>query len=280
MAKLAVIGHPVAHSRSPAMQNAALAAAGLAPEWSYEAIDVAPEGFAELVARMPDEGFAGANVTLPHKLAALELSDAPSPAARAIGAANTLVFRARRIEADNTDAIGLLRSLPRPPAGARALVLGAGGSARAAVWALREAGAQVTIWNRTAAKAQALADEFAVAAAPAPDPSAFDLLVNATKVGLVAANPGLKEGEDPSAAGSPGLKALPVEVDAISAKQVVVDLVYGASETHLIAASRAAGAVCVDGLEILVAQGAASFELWTGVEAPIDVMRGAAREAV
>ncbi len=122
--RLAVLGHPVAHSRSPAMQNAALAALGLAEEWSYEAIDVAPEEFEARLRAMPAEGFAGANVTVPHKLQALAVADVTSEMAREIGAANTLIFRANGIEAHNTDAGGLIASLPRPPRGRRALVLG------------------------------------------------------------------------------------------------------------------------------------------------------------
>src|SRR6476469_9919616 len=112
MPRLAVLGHPVAHSRSPAMQNAALAALGLGEEWSYEAIDVAPEDFAARVRAMPDEGFAGANVTVPHKTAAFALADASSEGAQRIGAANTLVFDAGQVQAHNTDAGGLIASLP------------------------------------------------------------------------------------------------------------------------------------------------------------------------
>ena len=149
MRRLAVLGQPVSHSRSPAMQTAALAELGLAGEWSYEAIEVAPADFEARVRAMPGEGFAGANVTVPHKLAALELADEASEAARAIGAANTLTFADGRIAADNTDATGFLDALGGPRRGRRALVLGAGGSARAVVWALVTHGAAVAIWNRT-----------------------------------------------------------------------------------------------------------------------------------
>src|ERR1051325_3630838 len=112
MPRLAFIGHPVSHSRSPAMQNAALRALGMGEEWSYEAIEVAPEGFAARVRAMAAEGFAGANVTVPHKAAALARAEGASEEAREIGAANTLSFAEGRIEADNTDAAGLLRALP------------------------------------------------------------------------------------------------------------------------------------------------------------------------
>src|SRR5260221_13926763 len=140
MPRLAVIGHPVAHSRSPAMQNAALAALGLGGNWAYEAIDVAPEGFEDRVRAMAAEGFAGANVTVPHKEAALALADAPSEVAREIGAANTLAFADEQIHAHNTDADGFLAALPASPRGRRGLVLGGGGAPRAGVWGRAGAG--------------------------------------------------------------------------------------------------------------------------------------------
>src|SRR5690349_20112030 len=135
MAKLAVIGHPVAHSRSPAMQNAALGELGLA-DWTYRAIDAAPGAFEMTVRELASVGYAGVNVTVPHKEAALALADKASEASQQIGAANTLVFDGKKIEAHNTDADGLLASLPDPPRERRTLLLGAGGAARAALWAL------------------------------------------------------------------------------------------------------------------------------------------------
>lgn len=275
MPKLAVLGQPIAHSRSPAMQNAALRALGLAPEWTYEAIEVAPADFERTVRSLAERGFAGVNVTVPHKLAALAVADEASPAAREIGAANTLAFAAGRIEAHNTDAAGIIAALPRSPAGTRALVLGAGGSARAAVWALREAGARVSVWNRTAERAAALAAELGVEHEEDPR-GAFGLVVNATTVGLAEANaPPGAAAEAPEGAVS-SLKALPIAADAIPA-EVVMDLVYGSSETQLVVAARAAGAAVVDGLEVLVRQGAESLRIWTGLEPPLDVMRDAAR---
>ena len=152
MKRLAVLGHPVAHSRSPAMHNAALAELGLAGEWSYEAIDLAPDEFEPRVRAMEGEGFVGANVTIPHKEAALRLADTATPVAQAIGAANTLSFEAGEIQADNTDAGGLIDALPGGVRGRRALVLGAGGAARAAIWVLAKESAVVDVvdvWNRT-----------------------------------------------------------------------------------------------------------------------------------
>lgn len=260
--RLAVLGHPVGHSRSPAMQGAALAALGIGEEWSYEAIDVAPEKFEARVRAMQDEGFAGANVTVPHKHAALAVADAPSGVAQEIGAANTLVFAAGGIGAHNTDADGFLRSLPSAPTDRRALVLGAGGAARAIVWALVREGAEVEVWNRTAQRALTLCDELGGTPIAAPDPSAYELIVNTTAAGL--------GGEDQFA-------ALPLAPDGFAAGQTVVDMVYGAEPSPLLAAATAAGAETVDGLEILVQQGALSLRIWTEREPPLDVMRAAAR---
>jgi shikimate dehydrogenase len=274
MPRLAVLGQPIAHSRSPAMHSAALGALGLADEWSYEAIEVSPGEFAERVRRMAREGFAGANVTIPHKLAALETSDKASERARAIGAANTLSFRDGSIDAENTDAEGFLAALGQSPGGTRALVLGAGGSARAVVWALTRGGAAVSVWNRTESRAERLAADFGVAAVQ-PEGGrlrldGFDLLVNTTSVGLAAAGGDASDAE-------PGLEALPLDPRELQPGHLVADLVYGMNETPLIAAARAGGATTVDGLEVLLHQGAASLRIWTGLDPPLETMRTAAR---
>lgn len=256
-----VLGWPVRHSRSPAMHEAGYRALGL-DDWRYQLLPVPPELFDETVRGLTGAGFAGANVTIPHKEAALAAADDATDAARAIGAANTLTFGpGGRIHADNTDAPGLLDALPFDPAGRTAVVLGAGGSARAVVWALVQAGADVRVWNRTPERAERLCAEIGGHAVQAP-PAAADLLVNTTSVGL--------HNEDP-------FKALPVTVDSINGYPCVVDLVYGSGPTALTSAARDAGATVVDGLEILVRQGARSFERWTGRAAPLDVLRAAAR---
>lgn len=256
------------------MHTAALAELGLS-DWTYEAIEVAPEDFDALVAGLPGDGFAGVNVTVPHKLAALGLADEASEAATATGAANTLTLADGRVRADNTDVAGIAAALPGSVEGRAALVLGAGGSARAAVFALKAAGADVHVWNRTAAKAEALADELGVthSAGGARDRD-FDVLVNTTTVGMSTAN----EGRHLPQEGVPTLKNLPLSVDGRLA-EVVIDLVYGSSETELIAAARDAGSSAIDGLEVLVLQGAESLRIWTGMEPPVDVMRAAARGA-
>ncbi len=250
------------------MHTAALAEMGLAEDWSYEAIEVSPEGFEELVLSMPASGFAGVNVTVPHKLAALAVATSPSDAARATGAANTLSFADDAIEAENTDVSGIIEALPHPPAGMTALVLGAGGSARAAIWALKEAGAEVNVWNRTASKAADLAREFEIGL----ETTGIQLLVNATTVGMNTSD----QGQHLRERGGSNLKNLPISTDGLKA-EVVVDLAYGPTETDLIVAARAAGASTVDGLEVLVRQGAASLRLWTGVDPPVQTMRDAAR---
>jgi shikimate dehydrogenase len=251
-----VLGHPVEHSRSPAMHSAAFEELGL--DWRYVKLPVAPDAFEETVRALPGSGYRGANVTIPHKEAALALADDASDAARAIGAANTLTFADGAIHADNTDAAGLLAALPGSPQGKTALVLGAGGAGRAAAWALREAGADVSVWNRTPERAAAVAAELGVASVEAP--VAADLVVNATAVGLHADD---------------SIEELPVAW--IEPPAVAVELVYGAHETPFAAWADAAGADVVDGLEVLVRQGALSFERWTGREAPLEVMRQAAR---
>lgn len=276
MKRLAVLGHPVAHSRSPAMHNAALRELGLDGEWRYEAIDVAPPDFGERVVAMPGEGFVGANVTVPHKEAALALATDASATAREIGAANTLSFTDGLIYADNTDAGGLidaLRGLPASPRGVRALVLGAGGAARAAIWALAAEGAVVSVtgvdlWNRDRARAQTtyheLAHHVALGGAPVESPKQEDygIIVNTTSVGL--------HGEDPS-------EHLPIDPSRLGG-HVVVDLAYGDRPTTLTETAAQVGATTVDGIEILVRQGARSLKIWTGQEPPLDVMRAAARE--
>jgi shikimate dehydrogenase len=262
MKRLAVLGHPVGHSRSPVMHNAALAELGLSDEWSYEAIDLAPDEFERRVREMPAERFVGANVTVPHKGAALALADSLSETAREIGAANTLSFEAGEIRADNTDAQGLLDALPESPAGKRVLVLGAGGAARAAVWALVREGAEVAVWNRTALRAEHLCAELGGAPVATPDQATHELIVNTSAAGL--------DGGDPFA-------ELPLDPSGFVAGQIVADLVYGERPSPLLAAAEAAGGTAVDGIEVLVRQGALSLRIWTGREPSLDAMRVAAR---
>jgi shikimate dehydrogenase len=246
------------------MHNAALAAVGL-ERWRYQLLPVAPALLNETVPALRRAGFRGANVTIPHKQRALAIASDPTDRARAIGAANTLVFADDgSIEADNTDAPALIASLPVAVVGSTALVLGAGGSARAAVWALLDAGAaEVWVWNRTAQRARALCQD--LGGTPVESPRDADVLVNCTSIGL-------KEPERTFA-------ELPVEAGDLGGYRCVVDFVYAPayalSETPLLSEARSCGAAVVDGLELLVGQGALSFELFTGREAPLEVMREA-----
>src|SRR5919198_1625365 len=239
---VALLGHPVSHSLSPRMQNAAFAARAL--DWIYIACDVEPDALPAAVAGLRALGFAGANVTIPHKGAVAELCDELDDLSRRSGAVNTLVFRDGRIVGANTDGPAVASAVDGD--GAHALVLGRGGAARAVAAALEEAGAASV---RLASRSD-----------PDWPPPAGDatILVNAT----------------------PLRDAAPV---APHPDQQVVDLAYrpDGRPTALVAAARAAGcATVVDGLEILVRQGAAAFDLWTGVPAPIDVMRAAVARIV
>jgi shikimate dehydrogenase len=216
---VALLGHPVAHSLSPRMQNAAFAARAL--DWAYVALDVPPERLEEAVRGLAAAGFAGANVTAPHKVEAARLVGSEEPSV------NTLVFRDDGIRAASTDA-AILAGLPAE----RPAVLGGGGAARAFEHALP--GARL----------------FARGGDWPPDVGGADLVVNATS-----------ERDE-------------VLVE-LAAHQTLVDLPYPGSATAR--AARAAGATVLDGLDVLVAQGAASFELWTGVPAPVDAMRAAVR---
>ena len=259
--RLGVLGWPVAHSRSPAIHNAALREVGLSG-WRYQLLPVPAELLAETVPALPAAGFRGVNVTIPHKQAALALAEQASVRARAIGAANTLIFDDDgTIQAENTDAPALIDALPAAIAGATALVLGAGGSARAVIWALRDAGArEVRVWNRTPERARRLAEELGATAVEHAAPA--DLLVNCTSVGL-----------DGSTA---TFEQLPVCTEALSDYGCVVDLVYSDRGTELVRAAQARGVPVVNGLQLLVGQGALSFELFTGQTAPVAQMRAAA----
>jgi shikimate dehydrogenase len=239
---VALLGHPVDHSLSPRMQNVAFAARAL--DWAYIACDVEPDALPAAVAGLRALGFAGANVTIPHKGAVAELCDELDDLSRRSGAVNTLVFREGRIVGANTDGPAVASAVD--PRGAHVLVLGRGGAARAVAAALEEAGAaSVRLVSRSDSDW------------PPPGGDAT-ILVNATPLREEAPVPPRPH-------------------------QQVVDLAYrpDGGPTALVAAAREAGCpTVVDGLEILVRQGAASFELWTGVSAPIDGMRAAVARIV
>ncbi len=255
----AVAGWPVDHSLSPVMQAEWLKAAGI--EASYETRAVPPEyAVKALTALMADPLCLGLNITLPHKSLALSLADAPDAAARAIGAANLLYRRDGAAQASNTDAAGFLYGLTQQAPeltldGAEALVLGAGGAGRAAIYALKDLGARVRVANRTAEKSERLAETMGAEAADWPaDPGGADLIVNATALGL-------------GGAGAP-----PVDLMRAKDGAVVYDLVYRPLETPLLRLAREAGLNTVDGLDMLIGQARPSFEIFFGAPPPdIDI---------
>jgi shikimate dehydrogenase len=259
-----VVGWPVAHSRSPQMHNAAYAALGL--DWAYVAMPVEPARLEEALRGAAALGFAGLNVTIPHKQATAAICDDLSPEARRADSANTvLMLDGGRLRGETTDGQGMLDAIGELP-GPAALVLGAGGAARAAVAALADAGVAVTISARRREAAEQLARELGVSAADWPAGDAPELIVNATPLGQ---------------AGQAGEAArLPLDAGLLEGR-VVCDLAYrgDGAETGLIAAARERGARAVDGLEVLVGQGALAFRLFTGAEPPIEIMRAAVRNA-
>jgi shikimate dehydrogenase len=268
------------------MQMAAFAALGM-EGWRYQRLPVPPELLADTARALPGAGFVGANVTIPHKQAALALADHAGEAAREIGAANTLVFGDEgAITAENTDAAGIVAALEHALGGGpapqgklselRVLVLGAGGSARAAVWGLQRAGVRdVAVWNRTAARASALVEELGGRVVSSPESA--DVLINCTSVGLEhAASPGRDLPDsclEHSASESAALNQLALKLEELREYSHVVDLVYRTGGTPLLNAARRLGVQTLDGVEILVQQGALSFKLWTGVQPPLEAMR-------
>jgi shikimate dehydrogenase len=263
-----VLGDPVEHSRSPAMQNAAIGELGL--DCVYVAFRVPAPGLGTAVHGLAALGVTGANVTIPHKEAAALLCDGLSDEAVAAGAANTLCFRDGRIDGHLTDGLGMLDALRDAgvdPSGRPALIVGAGGSARAAAAALLAAGAApLRLLARRPDAARALSHALApvgrVELVSTLPPGPLGIVVHCTPIG------GLSE-----------LEALPVPADALERMDIVCDFAYRAdgSPTPLIAGAAARGCGAIDGLELLVRQGARSFTLFFGVPAPLAAMRAAVR---
>ena len=277
MKHVALYGYPLHHSVSPAMHHAA--AAALALDLSYSAIQVQSADLLAAVSSLRDERWLGANVTLPHKRAVLQMVDEVTPLAMRVGAGNTIFRRDTRLIVDNTDVAGLTRALREQldfqPVEERALVLGAGGAARAAVAALQEAGVpSIGIWNRSAENASELRRSLATAEIGTPseiflvDSGALEpllrdatLVINATSVGI----DGLL---------SP-LSSLPDRSDGR-----LFDLVYGLEGTPLVRMARESGWRAVDGLWMLVYQAATAFELWFSIQPPEELMYHAAQLAL
>lgn len=262
---LCLLGDPVEHSLSPKMQNAAILETGV--DGVYVALRCDGEQVPSLMAALAHAGGAG-NVTLPHKERAATVVDLPSDAVRRTGACNTFWGEDGKIHGDNTDVEGFQRALHAflddDPAGSRVLVLGAGGAARAILVGLLDDGVdEVLLLNRTVERARAVArriggERVRVAQGPpAVEGESFDLVVNATRLGLSPDDP------------------LPLDLDAVGGVGAVVDLVYGEGGTPLVRVARERGIPATDGAEMLVRQGAVSFERWWERRAPVEVMRRA-----
>jgi shikimate dehydrogenase len=266
--QLVLLGYPLGHSLSPAMHNAALTEVGLAG-WTYTAVPVPAADLAGTVQQLREPGYAGANVTVPHKSAAIEFLDGLTAVAEAIGAVNTIVKQDGRLIGHNTDAAGFLADLQLHGvalAGRTVLVLGAGGSARAVVAACAGVGARVRVLARRPVTAAALASLAPI--------QVFEW----TELGLLRASDNCAAiinttplGMTPRVGASPWIESVPFPPDAF-----VYDLVYNPAETRLVRQARAAGLGADTGLGMLVEQGALAFEQWTGRAAPRGTMRRAA----
>ncbi len=248
--KLGLIGHPVAHSRSPALHAAAGTACGIQVE--YQLYDTPRGQVAERFAGLRAAGLRGFNVTAPHKARAFELCAGRSPAAEAVAAVNTVVFEADGAFGDNTDVEGFRRALGQPP-GERAMVLGAGGAARAVLFALSNLGIEARVFNRSVERArERLGEDHTVSPLEAvPGHLAeTDLLVNCLSRGAAAWVAGLR-------------------FEALPAHALVFDLNYGAAAAPVLEAVRRAERRAMGGLEMLAWQGIAAFERWTGAQPPL-----------
>lgn len=271
---VAVFGYPVHHSLSPGMHNAAFQELGL--DYVYVPFNVIPDNLENALEGVRALGIVGVNLTIPHKERAVELLDSVSPEALPIGSVNTVHNVDGVLNGYSTDGEGFMRSLEaegRSATGSRAVVLGAGGSARAVTHALAAHGAQVSVVNRTASRAEALVEQLSgvlhggqgsVRAIALDGPEArdavvkADLLVNCTSVGM-----------------HPNEDAQPVPSEWLHDRLFVYDLIYNPLKTRLVEAAEAAGARGANGVGMLVYQGAISFEIWTGRKPPTDVMRRA-----
>lgn len=256
-----ILLHPAGHTLSPVLHRTAYHALGL--DAVYLPFDVRAEDLPAAVSGMRSLGIRQLSISIPHKEAVLELADEVSEHARRIGAANTLTRSGDRIRADNTDWLGVRRTLePAGPwQGRHATVLGAGGAARAVVFALLELGMEVTVSNRTQARADRLARE--LGARSGPEPKTPDLLVNATPVGL-----------------APAHEATPCPADRLAPETTVFDTVYRPLETRLLREARARGCRTLDGLDMLVHQAVEQLRLWSGQGADPGALRRAAEEAL
>lgn len=265
-----VIGWPVEHSLSPLMQNAAMEAMGL--PWVYVALPVAPERIGEAVRGMRALGIVGLNVTIPHKQAVIEHLDWIDPAARAIGAVNTIHHADGELRGYNTDAYGFTQSIIADGeltfGGATVLILGAGGAARGmAAGAAAEGAKKIILANRTRERAEAIAKDLQ---AHYPD-TAWEV-VQASDASLAHAAARSQIVANSTSLGMKATDPLPLPAEAIEPQQVVFDAVYSPPETPLLRAAKDRGAIAVGGLGMLARQGARALAIWSGMEPDEDLM--------
>lgn len=258
-----IMGSPVSHSLSPAMHNAAFAHLGLNAAY----VPFAVKDLAQAVAGLRGLGVAGASVTIPFKEAIIPLLDALGSKAAGIGAVNTVVCDQNRLRGHNTDWLGAVTALKDKTAikGEHFLLLGAGGAARAIVFGLLEEGAAVSVTDLDPARARALALEWGVEALALKDLKHCParILINATPVGM-----------------APGVDEIPIEPQLLDRFDLVMDIVYQPLTTRLLREAQGRGAATIDGLQMLIHQATAQFELFTGEKAPLEVMSRAAYAAL
>jgi shikimate dehydrogenase len=267
-----IIGKPVRHSLSPVFQNAAFEYAGL--NWVYLAFEVASERLQDAISGLAACNCRGLNVTMPYKQAVLPFLDELDETAAHAGAVNTIEFKNGKLIGHNTDGTGFIKSLERDAgftaAGKKALIIGAGGAARSIAMALgREGAASIKVLNRNKSKAEKLigligayfpACEIKIGGLEEADIAGYDLIVNATSVGMEN-NPGL-----------------PLAAEGITPDQIVYDIIYWPLETEFLRAADEKGACTINGLRMLLFQGAESFSIWTGKPAPVDLMAAALKQ--
>lgn len=269
--KIGLIGWPIAHSLSPVMHNAAFDSLGL--DYHYTLLPTKPEDLETLLTNFASRGFVGGNITMPHKQAVMSYLDEISEDARTIGAVNTIHVQDGKMIGHNTDWVGFLNALfeaRHNPAGMSVVILGAGGAARAAIFALARAGvAQIIVINRTVSRGEQLTDEMArvfpacqITFQPLESetlqavPNAIDLVVNATSVGM--------EPQD-------GLSVWPDDIP-IPTEALYYDVIYKPSTTYFLQRAKTIGRPTLNGMGMVVHQGVAGFKIWTGKEPPVETM--------
>lgn len=265
-----IIGDPIAHSLSPAIHNAGYRELGIEDRFRYEARRVTSEGLADFMGEVLSAGIRGVSCTAPHKVAVMGYLDEIDPTAAKIGAVNTVVNTGGRLKGYNTDWLGVIGPLEKITGlkGKKVALLGAGGAARSIAYGLADRGADITIYNRTPGKAEALARAFGGAAVSLDDPARAasvkeaDIIINATSVGM---------GSD---------DASPITKELMGPGQIIFDSIYTPYDTRLLKDAAEQGATVIHGTEMLLGQAFVQFELYTGYEAPEEAMRHALQEAL